>query len=69
MTNIAQMNEDSNTIMKSITSFVKQNKVIYALKKSNCYKEKGISVHDIFCYLLQLVYTGKSSYYSFQEAS
>jgi hypothetical protein len=66
MTNISQINENSNTIMKSITSFVKQNKVMHALKKSNCYKEKGISVHDIFYYLLQLVYTGKSMYMNYK---
>ena len=51
MTNIAQINKNSNTIMKSISSFVKHNKVMNALKKSNCYKSKGVSVHDIFCYL------------------
>ena len=62
MTNISQTNENSNTIMKSITGFVNKNKVMNALKKSNCYKSKGVSVHDIFCYLLQLVYTGKSMY-------
>ncbi|SHH76212.1 hypothetical protein [Clostridium grantii] len=37
-----------------------------ALKKSNCYKEKGVCVYDIFCYLLQLVYTGKSMYMNYQ---
>jgi len=66
MTNIAQISKNSNTIMKSITSFVKHNKVMNALKKSNCYKEKGVSVQDVFCYLLQLVYTGKSMYMNYK---
>ena len=52
--------------MKSITSFVKKFKMINALKRSNNYIKKGTSVHDIFCYLLQLVYTGKSMYMSYQ---
>ena len=58
MNNIPQITQNENDFMKSITSFVKKFKVISALKKSNCYKEKGTSVYDIFCYLLQLVYTG-----------
>ncbi|WP_291635154.1 hypothetical protein [Clostridium sp.] len=52
MTNIPQISENENAFIKSITNFVKKFKVITALKKSNCYKEKGTSVHDIFCYLL-----------------
>jgi len=66
MNNIPQTNEKENEFMKSITSFNKQFKVINALKKANCYKEKGISVHDIFCYLVQLVYTGKSMYMNYE---
>jgi hypothetical protein len=66
MNNIPQTKENENDFMKSIINFVKQFKVISALKKANCYKEKGICVHDIFCYLLQLVYTGKSMYMSYQ---
>ena len=69
MTNIPQINENENDFMKSIISFVKKYKVIDALKKSNCYKEKGTCVHDIFCYLLQLVYTGKSMYMNYQTKS
>jgi len=60
MKNISQIDKNSNTFIKSITSFVKHNKVIDALKKSNCYKKKGVPVYEIFCYLLQLVYTEKS---------
>lgn len=55
-----------NDFMKSIKNFVKQFKVVSTLKKSNCYKQKGICVHNIFCYLLQLVYTGKSMYMTYQ---
>jgi len=66
MNNIPQTNENENKFMKSITNFVKQFKVMNALNKSNCYKEKGMSVHDIFCNLIQLVYTGKSMYMSYQ---
>ena len=69
MNNIPQTNEKENEFMKSITSFIKQFKVMKALKKSNCYKNKGVSVHDIFCYLLQLVYTGKSMYMSYQTGT
>jgi hypothetical protein len=69
MNNIPQNNQNKNDFMKSIMNFVKQFKVISALKKANCYKEKGICVHDIFCYLLQLVYTGKSMYMSYQTES
>jgi hypothetical protein len=66
MNNIPQTNGNRYDFMNSITGFIKQFKVINALKKSNCYKEKGVSVHDIFCYLLQLVYTGKSMYMNYQ---
>jgi hypothetical protein len=66
MNNIPQTNENKNDFMHSILNFVKKFKVISALKKANCYKEKGICVHDVFCYLLQLVYTGKSMYMSYQ---
>lgn len=69
MNNIPQNDAKENTIIKSITIFVKKYKVIAALKKANCYKKKGICVHDIFCYLLQLVYTGKSMYMSYQTES
>lgn len=69
MNNIPQNSQNENNFMKSIVNFVKQFKVMAALKKANCYKEKGISVHDIFCYLLQLVYTGKSMYMSYQTES
>ena len=66
MNNIPQNNQNENDFMKSILNFVKQFKVINALKKAHYYKEKGIAVHDIFCYLLQLVYTGKSMYMNYQ---
>ena len=66
MNNISQIDKNSNTFIKSITSFVKHNKMIDALKKSNCYKKKGVSVYEIFCYLLQLVYTGKSMYMNYK---
>lgn len=66
MNNISQNNQKENDFMKSTANFVKQFKVIGALKKANCYKQKGICVHDIFCYLLQLVYTGKSMYMNYQ---
>lgn len=69
MNTIPQTNENTNDFMKSIINFMRQFKVISALKKANCYKEKGISVHDIFCYLLQLVYTGKSMYMSYRTES
>ena len=69
MNNIPQITQNENDFMKSITTFVKKFKVINALKKSNCYKKKGTSVHDIFCYLLQLVYTGKSMYMNYQTKS
>lgn len=69
MNTIPQTNENKNEFMKSIENFVKHFKVMSALKKANCYKEKGISVHDVFCYLLQLVYTGKSMYMSYQTES
>lgn len=55
--------------MKSVTIFIKQFKVMNALKKSNCYKEKGISIHDIFCYLVQIVYTGKGMHMSYKTES
>lgn len=55
--------------MKCIVNFVKQIKVIFTFKKANCYKEKGICVHDIFCYHLQLFYTGKSMYMNYQTKS
>ena len=66
MNNIPQTNQNENDFMKSIVTFVKKFKVIKALKKANCYKEKGVGVYDIFCYLLQLVYTGKSMYMNYQ---
>lgn len=66
MNNIPQNNQNENEFMKSIVNFVKKFKVISALKKAHCYKEKGIGVHDIFCYLLQLVYTGKSMHMNYQ---
>ena len=66
MNNIPQITQNENDFIKSITSFVKKFKVISALKKSNCYKQKGTSVHDIFCYLLHLVYTGKSMYMNYR---
>ncbi|KYH30428.1 hypothetical protein CLTEP_26800 [Clostridium tepidiprofundi DSM 19306] len=69
MNNIPQNNENENIFIKSILNFVKQFKVISAFKKANCYKEKGICVHDIFCYILQLVYTGKSMHMGYQTES
>ncbi|MBZ9632935.1 transposase [Clostridium sp. FP1] len=69
MNNIPQNSQNENDFMKSIMNFIKQFKVISALKKANCYKEKGICVRDIFCYLLQIVYTGKSMYMSYQTES
>ncbi|MDP4177183.1 MAG: hypothetical protein Q8900_02440 [Bacillota bacterium] len=66
MNTIPQNNKNKNNFMKSIINLVKQFKVINALKKANCYKEKGICVHDIFCCLLQLVYTGKSMYMNYK---
>lgn len=66
MNSLPQNNQNENDFMKSILNFMKQFKVIQALKKANCYKLKGISVHDVFCYLLQLVYTNKSMYMAYQ---
>jgi len=66
MNNIPQISTNENDFMKSTVNFVKKFKVMSALKKANCYKEKGVRVHDIFCYLLQLVYTGKSMYMGYQ---
>lgn len=64
---ISENSTNENKIIKSIESFVKDFKVIQALKKANCYKNKGISVHVIFCFLLQLVYTGKSMHMNYQS--
>lgn len=47
MNTIPQISENENAFIKSIASFVKKFKVITALKKSNCYKEKGTSVHEL----------------------
>jgi hypothetical protein len=60
MNNIPQYNENEKQIMRSIMNFIKNFKVISALKKANCYKESGIPVLNVFSYLLQLVYTKKS---------
>lgn len=60
MSSIPQHSCESNQTIKSILFFIKRFKVISILKKSNFYKEKGISIHDMLIYLIQLVYTGKT---------
>lgn len=44
MNTISQTNKNKNDYTESIINFVRQFKVISALKKANCYKDKCISV-------------------------
>jgi len=60
MSSISQHTHEEKQIIKSILVFVKRFRVVSLLKKSNFYKEKGISAHTILVYLIQLVYTGKT---------
>jgi len=60
MSSIPQNYHEEKQIISSILTFVKRFKVVSLLKKSNFYKKKGVSVHDILVYLIQLVYTGKT---------
>ena len=60
MSSISQHTHEEKQIIKSILVFVKRFRVVSLLKKSNFYKEKGVSAHTILVYLIQLVYTGKT---------
>ena len=60
MSSISQNSYKNNRTMKSILIFINRFGVVNILKKSNFYKEKGISIRDMLIYLIQLVYTGKT---------
>ena len=62
MNSIAHDNENSKYISERIRSFFKACGLSEALQKSNCYKEKGISVIAIIEYLFSLVFRNRSAY-------
>ena len=69
MNTLTENNHNENTLLKSISTFCKTYSVGSSLKKANAYKSKGIPVLQIFCYLLNLVYTKKSMYMNFINGS
>ena len=62
MNTIAHDNENSKYISERNRSFFKACGLSEALQKSNCYKEKGISVAVIIEYLFSLVFRNRSAY-------
>ena len=60
MSSISQNTYEEQQIIKSILSFIKRFKVVSLLKRSNLYKEKGVSAYSMLVYLIQLIYTGKT---------
>lgn len=62
MNSIAQSNENSKYISERIRSFFRTCALTEALQKSNCCKEKGVSVTAIIEYLFCLVFRNRSAY-------
>ena len=62
MNSIAQSNENSKYISERIRSFFRACALTEALQKSNCCKEKGVSVTAIIEYLFCLVFRNRSAY-------
>jgi len=61
---ITQNNENDKKVSSSIIKFFKTYKISSILKASNAYKNKGISVIDLFLYLFSLVFENRSMYMS-----
>lgn len=62
MFSISSNESFEKTLGCSISNFCDRYAVGVALKKSNVYKQRGVPVMEVFVYLLQLVYTGKSMF-------
>lgn len=69
MNTLTENTNNEKTLLISISAFCKEYSVGSCLKKSNAYKQKGISVIQVFTYLLQLVYTKKSMYMNILNGS
>jgi len=54
--------DTERNISKRISSFFKEHSIGQKLKKSNAYKNRGVSAARVFEYLVQLVFTNKSMY-------
>jgi len=60
--NITQATQNNKKISKSIKRFFTRFHISLALKTSNAYKKKGISVTEIFRYLFLLIFSDRSMY-------
>lgn len=69
MYSISANDSFEKSAINAISNFCEKYSVGAALKKSNVYKTKGVPVMEVFLYLLQLVYTGKSMYMEQREKS
>lgn len=62
MTSITKANVDSYALPLFCTKFIKRFGVNKLLRQANAAKEKGVSAHALFAYLMGLVFTGKNLY-------
>ena len=62
MDSLAQNFENEKALSKRISSFFRRFHIGAILRKSNAYKERGISVTSLFAYLFQLVFRNRSMY-------
>lgn len=62
MKSITQDNQNDKKISASICKFFKKYKIYSCLKAANAYKNKGISVIEIFQYLFCLIFENRSMY-------
>ncbi|HHV17390.1 MAG TPA: hypothetical protein GXZ27_00800 [Thermoanaerobacterales bacterium] len=71
MKSITQDYQNDKMVSSSMKSFFKEYRISNALKESNAYKSKGISVIAIFRYLFMLIFTNRSIlfYYISDEMS
>lgn len=62
MKSITQNNENDKKVSSSILYFFKTYKISSILKASNAYKNKGVSVVELFRYLFALVFANRTMY-------
>ena len=67
MDSLAQNFENEKALSKRISSFFRRFHIGAILRKSNAYKERGISVTSLFAYLFQLVFRNRSMYLDMQS--
>jgi len=64
MKSITQNNQNDKKMSASILNFFKKYKLYTCLKAANAYKNKGVSVIEIFQYLFCLIFENRSMYMS-----